>query len=289
MLLAQIAAASPAPTPDLSSALAPAPGSDLVEAGSTPRVLAGPFTAEQYASYLQTVSATPNSIDGELRSYGFVGGYAREWVQRGTNDVLVERVFQFDADSGAGFWYHQLRLENRTSRYFERDINGLESIPESFGVVLKAPNGDREYRVEFTKGSAVLVVHMISSATDLEAATVKQAMAEYNAAPGPTPSRTSRRATGVPSWLLIAGIGTLLLLFAVTVAFVLLAVVIGRRRGSAPAPVTHYEQIQMSPDGAYWWDGTRWRDTGVEVPPGAKRSPDRFYWWDGRSWRRTGG
>jgi hypothetical protein len=46
-------------------------------------------------------------------------------------------------------------------------------------------------------------------------------------------------------------------------------------------------ELTWSEDRQWWWDGTRWRDTLLELPPGAVLSEDRRTWWDGETWRPT--
>ena len=43
--------------------------------------------------------------------------------------------------------------------------------------------------------------------------------------------------------------------------------------------------VMFSADRQWWWDGSRWRDTQVELPPGAVISQDADSWWDGVEWR----
>jgi hypothetical protein len=44
-------------------------------------------------------------------------------------------------------------------------------------------------------------------------------------------------------------------------------------------------ELRLSEDGRWWWDGERWQDTALSVPPGARRSDDDRHWWDGTNWR----
>jgi hypothetical protein len=44
-------------------------------------------------------------------------------------------------------------------------------------------------------------------------------------------------------------------------------------------------QLTWSEDRQWWWDGERWRDALLELPPQAVISEDRGTWWDGESWR----
>jgi hypothetical protein len=44
-------------------------------------------------------------------------------------------------------------------------------------------------------------------------------------------------------------------------------------------------ELTWSEDRQWWWDGERWRDALLELPPGAVLSDDRGTWWDGETWR----
>jgi hypothetical protein len=44
-------------------------------------------------------------------------------------------------------------------------------------------------------------------------------------------------------------------------------------------------ELTWSEDRQWWWDGEKWRDTLLDLPPGAVLSEDRATWWDGESWR----
>lgn len=50
-----------------------------------------------------------------------------------------------------------------------------------------------------------------------------------------------------------------------------------------PSPET--DEVTWSEDRQWWWDGSRWRDTQLELPPGTVLSDDQRTWWDGKEWR----
>jgi hypothetical protein len=43
--------------------------------------------------------------------------------------------------------------------------------------------------------------------------------------------------------------------------------------------------VTWSDDRQWWWDGSRWRDTHLELPPDAILAEDGQTWWDGVEWR----
>ena len=43
--------------------------------------------------------------------------------------------------------------------------------------------------------------------------------------------------------------------------------------------------VTWSDDRQWWWDGSRWRDTQLELPPDAILAEDGNTWWDGVEWR----
>lgn len=44
-------------------------------------------------------------------------------------------------------------------------------------------------------------------------------------------------------------------------------------------------ELTWSEDREWWWDGSGWRDTRIELPPAAVISEDQRTWWDGAQWR----
>ncbi|HET9410959.1 MAG TPA: hypothetical protein VFO75_03655, partial [Candidatus Dormibacteraeota bacterium] len=179
-LLVSTATATSADSSQLSSWLAPAPGSDWVEAAPTPTTLEGPFSSQSYSNFLQTTSPTTPSVTDQLNALAFREGYARTWVQGSTNDQLTERVFRFGDVLGASAWYANLKAQNQQTKYMTRVIPPLEGNANSFGVVLKTPNYT-SYRVEFLVSSLVFTVHMDSATNDLTDLAVSQALAELRA------------------------------------------------------------------------------------------------------------
>ena len=269
---------------DLGSLLADAPGFDWREAGSNdPNVIEGPFTARSYGDFVDRSSSTPGSTTSVLQDYGFNAGYGKEWQQLGSHDLLVERVFQFDSGSGASSWYNDIKSGTESEASNQGTIPAASAIPDSFSAILKDPAFPKQWRVDFLKSNLVFVVHTDSSANDLASLAVSQAQKEYNGAPTSTVHLSGTAQT--PAWLKPVMYGVAAALLILLVGVVTVALVVSRRRApaaSAGAP------IQLSPDGALWWDGVRWHDARTEIPPNARRSPDGVYWWDGRSWRRAG-
>jgi hypothetical protein len=116
---------------------------------------------------------------------------------------------------------------------------------------------------------------------DLSAVAVQQTSLEYSIAPASTTSTVAAAQPFAPPWVMILLASIALVVVVVIVGAVVLA---GRRRFS---PANALSGPHMSGDGAYWWDGARWRDATTDLPPWAQRSPDGAYWWDGATWRRT--
>jgi len=267
---------------DLSSLLADAPGFDWREASSSdPNALEGPFTARSYGDFVGKSSSTPGSTTSTLQNYGFNGGYGKEWQQLGSHDLLVERVFQFDSNSGATSWYNDIKSGTESETSNQGTIPAAAAIPDSFSAVLKDANFPKQWRVDFLKSNLVFVVHTDSNTNDLASLAVSQAHKEYNDAP--TSSVHLSATPQTPAWVkpVMYGVATALFIFLVGLVAVVLLVSRRRRPAVAGAP------LQLSPDGAFWWDGVRWHDARTEIPPNAQRSPDGVYWWDGRTWRRV--
>ncbi len=285
MLLGSAGAMDATPTTsptDLSALLAQAPGADWNAVGPSATTLVGPFSAHDYAAFLKARGVSPGSTELGMNLYGFTRGYAAEWEQQRSQDVLVERVFEFRDSSGSRSWFSLLKRGTRSDPEYTRDIPDTSAVPDSYGAVLTSPDGStRQYRVDFVKGNLVFIIHMESFTNDLSAPAIRQAAAEYAAAPAHSlvPAGAGQALNDLfRSIGIIAGVVFIVLALGVTI---LILLVIRRRR-----PVTAVAGAQsMSPDGAYWWDGARWRDAAVEAPAAAPRSPDGAYWWDGRTWR----
>ena len=283
MALAQLAlAALPAEAAtDLSAYLAKPPTSDWIENGPSENVLSGPFTASSYAAYVEGPAATPGNVASNLTRNRFVGGYGREWEQRTTLNYLVERVFQFADSTGARSWFNGIKTESLTSKAYRADFPTAGTVPLSFGVVLNNSDGSTQWRIDFVHGNLVFVVHADAITDNLEQLALSQAKTEYGGAAGTSAPAASNNAASLAR---VAAIGLVAVVLVIIVAVVIVVAITARGR----RPATVAAGLQMSPDGAYWWDGARWRDARHEVPPNAQRSPDGAYWWDGATWRQSG-
>jgi len=239
LALAVAAVPAAAAADGLSSMLAPAPGADWVESQPAPTILDGPFDAHAYAAYLQALAPRSPSLETALRNLTFQDGYARAWVQTGSNDALAERVFQFGDAAGAGAWYTSLQRQNQGTKYLVRQVPAIDGNPNSFGVVLRGPDGAYSYRVEFLVSRLVFTVHMDSIKNDLTGVALRQALTEFEANPMPTaaapPAAIAQPVT--PRLNLLAIVGALAALDVVVTA-IALVVVRRRRRAQGKAGLT---------------------------------------------------
>jgi hypothetical protein len=286
LVVSTMASASPIPSPPLDKVLAPAPSSDYIEADATSQnVMEGAFNAQQYAA--RTSAANQSQVQSSLERNGFVGGFGRTWVQRGTQHVLIEAVLAFDGARDARKWLTAAQLSDKAdpryqrpvvapgvSNYYGAHMAGNDLFTDTFGIV---------------KGNDYFWIITISRQDDLGSAGATQAKAVFDFAPPYTipPSQWPEIATPRET---ISGFGPLIgdllvIAFLVSLAILVFAFIRRSARRSAIPPVDAAASVQLSPDGSQWWDGTRWRDTSHEVPAGARLSSDRKLWWDGRHWR----
>ena len=263
---------------DLHPLLAAPPSADWIDVPSTSTNLVGDFTAHDYGAYL---GAGSSGIEFDLNLYGFTRGYGLEWAQRSSHDLLAERVFEFRDARGARSWFTLLRLLDKTARTYTRDIPMPASVPNSYGAVFTLADGALQDWIVFRKGNLTFVVVTDSVTNDLSATAVTQAANEYANAPSQTQVPPGTGQT-VNDWLRNIGFAVGALVVAVAIVITVTIVLITRRR--RPAALLA-DGPMMSADGAYWWDGQRWRDASVEAPATAPRSPDGAHWWDGRTWR----
>jgi hypothetical protein len=277
-LVLAVLAILPAAT-DLHPLLAAPPGADWIDVPSSSIDLVGDFTAHEYGAV-----AGNSGIEFDLNLYGFTRGYALEWTQRGSSDLLVERVFEFRDAKGARSWYTLLRLIDKAARTYTSDIPMPASVPNSYGARFTLPDGTLQDWIEFRKGNLAFEVATDSTKNDLSAAAVTQAATEYANAPSQTqvPPGAGQAVNDV---LRNIGIAVGAVVVAVALVITITIVLVTRRRRPATFLIGG---PTMSADGAYWWDGQRWRDATVEAPPTAPRSPDGAHWWDGRTWRPLG-
>jgi len=262
---------------DLHPLLAAPPTADWTDVPPTSTNLIGDFTAHDYAAYV----AGNSGIEFDLNLYGFTRGYALEWAQRGSRDLLVERVFEFRDAKGARSWYTLLRLLDKIYGNYTSDIPMPPSVPNSYGALFTLPDGALQSWIEFRKGNLAFEVVADSTTNDLSATAVTQAATEYASAPSQTQVPPGA-GQAVNDWIRNIGIAVGALVVALAIVITITIVLVTRRRRPATFLVGG---PMMSPDGAYWWDGQRWRQASIEAPPNAPRSPDGAHWWDGRIWR----
>lgn len=282
------ALASPTPSPALSGLLAPPPSADYVEARpSVPGVFEGPFDAKGYIANSES-SGKADQIQRTLERDGFIDGYGRTWVQKGSGKVLIEYVIAFSGGDGAKRWLTVSQVEDKADSNYKRSLS-LTGIDTYYGghyfYSSSQVYGDG---FAFVKGNDFFALIFLSSKDDLGSAAADQTKLQFDSAPAytippsewPHSSSTANEAGASAGRLLLYGlIGAVL----AVVGFVIRS----RRRTaiSAALPPVPALSFQLSPDGKFWWDGQAWKDLEHEVPPTAQRSADGTLWWDGRTWR----
>jgi hypothetical protein len=283
------ALATPSPSPPLEGVLAPPPASDYIEA--TPGgagLLEGPFNSRDW-SLLAASGTEATRTQQTLDRDGFVAGYGRTWVQRGTRHVLIEGVFAFSGGRGAKSYFSQSQLADKALPSYKGPLT-VEGIPTYYGEQLyDAAQGLYTHAFAVVKGNDLFLTAVASLKDDLGNSGATQTKKQYDLAPPFTipPAQWPSEGTTAANDIGRVAAGVLIGVLVLGVIGVIVGFVIRSRQrpsmliaGASPA-VT----VTLSPDGKYWWDGVAWKDTEQEVPPAAQRSGDGQSWWDGRAWR----
>lgn len=284
--------ATPTLSPALEGLLAPPPSSDYIEA--TPGgagLLEGPFTSRDW-SLLAASGTEATRTQRTLDRDGFVAGYGRTWVQRGTRHVLIEGVFAFNGGRGAKSYFSQSQLADKALPSYKGPLT-VEGIPIYYGEQLfDAAQGLYTHAFAVVKGNDLFLTAVASLMDDLGTSGATQAKKQYDLAPEYTipPALWPQEGTAPANdFGRLAGdivIGVLLLGSA---GLVVALVLRSRRHPSSPSMAMAGDvqalAVTLSPDGKYWWDGQTWKDAAHDVPPTVQRSGDGRFWWDGRVWR----
>jgi len=298
-LLPATTLAAPIPSPALSTILAPPPKTDYQEgSASNSTLLEGQFDAKTFVT--KTRAPNADEVQQTLARDGFVDGYWRTWVEQGTQHVMVEIVIAFTGGDGAKRWLGASELADKADASYTKALT-ITGIDNYYGAhFVYAVNHSIGEEFAFVKGNDYFGVIFVSPKDDLATSTPAQATAQYKLAPDATIPKSQWPESITSSTAYQAGYLVGRIVFYVLIAAVILAVAGGviwfsrRRRLVAAAPgamvgampaATPAAALQMSPDGAFWWDGQTWRDATHEVPPMAQRSPDAAFWWDGQQWR----
>lgn len=177
---------------DLGNLLTPPAGGGWVETSKGDQSLPeGPLSADDLARLSGT---TDNNIKAGLSADGFVGAYARSWVQHNSQRVLLELVRAFHTSVGAEKWYSDIKQGNATAQ----GANPLQTadVPHSFGIEGQRTDGRYSSLVFFQKGNDVFYVLIVDPQGPAGDTVVGQARSVYLAAPEfsikPAPGTTPR-------------------------------------------------------------------------------------------------
>ena len=303
-LLPATVLATSSPSPALSTILAPPPKTDYKEASTTnTTLLEGQFDAKTFVT--KTGASNPDAVLQTLNREGFVDGYWRTWVQSGTQHVMIEVAIAFGGGAGAKRWLGAAELAAKAEASYTKSLS-TTGIDNYFGAHYLYPvNHSVGEEFAFVKGNDYFDLVFVSPKDDLGTSAPTQATAQYKFAPDATIPKSQWPETITNSSAYQAGFVVGRVLFFVLIAAVILAVagiviwlvrrrprLVGAVPGAMPVAMASAMPVaaaapgpQMSPDGAFWWDGQTWRDAQHEVPPAAQRSADGAFWWDGQKWR----
>ena len=272
--------AIPIPSPSLSEILLPPP-SDYAESGAN-APFHGSFTSSVYATAWGTKAAEAHTA---LEADGFVEGYGFTWINQLDKRALIEFVVAFAGGQGARNWLTFAEAGDKADPTYQH-ADTASGIDPYYGEHNAYPSHDVSDAFAFVKGNDFFVIGFESTQDDVLNLAQTRAKNQYNAAPDSTIPRdqwpenakatASPRSTGFPAGGYV---------FVAALLIGLLAVVVVFARQSRHRGATMSGDVQMSPDGASWWDGQKWHDAQQEVPFTARRSPDGAFWWDGQRWR----
>ncbi len=303
-LLPITAAAIPIPSPSLAQVLLPPP-SGYTEVGAS-----APFHG-QFNSQVYAAGWGPKAADAQkaLDENGFVDAYGRVLVNQLDKHGLIEYVVAFAGSNGARSWLSYTEASDKLDPTF-RHADTMSGIDPYFGQHRVYPSHNVADAFDFVKGNDYFVIGFQSTRDDVLALATSRAKSQFDSAPGSTipPAQWPENASTTPSdtpafdvGRLLGEVAILAVVFGV-IAAIVFQVMRSRRTATAaagpawaqldpsrdaavPAAAVAAIPVQMSPDGAFWWDGQTWRDAQHEVPPAAQRSDDGAFWWDGQKWR----
>src|SRR5258708_9522839 len=289
--------AGPSPSPSLDSGVAKPPSSDFAEL--TTGQLHGEFTSHDWATSNGTNSTNASETEATLNRDGFVDGFGKTWASSAAGHAMVEAVMAFTGGSGARKALTALEASDKADPTYKH-ADTISGIDPYYGAHFADSSSNTVGDLfVFAKGNDVFFVILASAKDDVLNIAAAQAKTQYDTAAGSSIPSSPWPQYAAYTWAAIFRVFTIVIA-AVSIIPVLAigAVLAMRRRGPTPmmagamagAPgMAAGGDIQLSPDGNYWWDGQGWKDAALEAPPTAQRSGDGTLWWDGRTWRPVPG
>lgn len=201
----------------------------------------GPLSAAAVAGFYES----SDQASSELAVDGYQAGYQRAWLQPRDGPAVYEVVLRFATAVGASAWLDGDRqIDEGDSRW--QETYDTSALGDAYGGYLAEPDGSYETLVEFARGDLFYAVTVAEPRAEDPTTAMGVARRLYARSPNEIAAPVVTTAVAVAGALAAAG----LLITALIVVWI-----VSHR---APAPVPN---APVSADGAWWWDGRRWRPT----------------------------
>jgi hypothetical protein len=268
-MLPMSVAATPNPSPSLAQITLPAPSGYTAE---TSNILSGSFVSHNLSSAWGTRAAEAQTA---LEQDGFVEGFGITVVNHPIHHRLIEYIVAFAGGQGAMNWLSFAEAGDKADPTYQHS-DSISGIGAYYGEHNLLPSNDVSDAFAFVKGNDFFVVGFESTQDDVLNLAITRAKSQYDSAPDSTipPAlwpENAKAATSSPdaapqdAAFAVGGLiaDAIIVVLVVGVILLVAGLVIRYRRGRTLTAAVPLDMppagAQISPDGAFWWDGQQWR------------------------------